>query len=74
MNIPSQFDPIRPFEPEELPEAYERLIADPQFRTVIGHIFSSVPFEAVAQKIRACKTNIEFQHALCYPFLKNLVA
>lgn len=74
MIIPSQFDDIRPFEPEELPEVYERLIADEQFRTVMEHIFSGVPFEALAQKMRACKTNIDFQYALCYPFLKNLVA
>lgn len=74
MIIPSQFDDIRPFEPEELPEVYERLIADAQFRTVMEHIFSGVPFEALAQKMRACKTNIDFQYALCYPFLKNLVA
>lgn len=74
MNIPSQFDPIRPYEPEELPEVYERLAADPQFRTVVEHIFSGVPFGAIVQKMRGCKTNLDFQLALCYPFLKNLVA
>lgn len=74
MKVPSQFDPIRPFEPEELPEVYERLIADEQFRAVAEHVFSDIPFEALAQKMRACKTNIEFQYELAYPFLKKLVA
>lgn len=74
MNIPSQFDPIRPFEPEELPEVFDRLTADPQFRAVASHIFPGVPFEALAAKMRMCKTNLEFQKAFCYGFLKDLLA
>lgn len=70
---PAVFDPIRPFEPEELPEAYDRLLADPQFQTVISYIFPGIPFEALASKIRLCKTNLEFQKALCYGFLKDLI-
>ncbi len=68
------FDRIRPFEPAELPEVYERLIADPQFRTVVGYVFPDVPFDALAQKMRSCKTNLDFQLAFCYPFLKGLLA
>ena len=73
MNIPSKFDPIRPFEPEELPAAYERLIANSQFRTVMEYVFKGVPFEALAGQIRRCRTNIEFQEALCYRFLVMLL-
>ena len=32
----SQFESIRPFNPEELPAAYERLLGDEQFRQVAG--------------------------------------
>ena len=28
MNIPAEFDKIRPYTPEELPKIYEELIAD----------------------------------------------
>ena len=56
MNIPSEFDRIRPFEPEELPEVYDRLLADAQFRQVVAYLYPDVPFEALAQKMRACKT------------------
>ena len=28
MKVPSEFDPIRPYEPEELPEVYDKLLAD----------------------------------------------
>lgn len=73
MNVPSKYDPIRPYEPEELSAVYERLIADGQFRSVMEYIFKGVPFEAVAEKIRRCKTNLDFQLALCYGFLENLI-
>ena len=73
MNVPSEFDSIRPFEPEELTAVYDRLLSDPQFRTVVGYIFPDVPFEALAEKMRKCHTNLEFQLAFCYGFLENLL-
>ncbi len=69
-----QFDAIRPFEPEELPEVFDRLIADEQFRSVIGIVFPNIPFEGIAQKMRQCKTNLDFQVAFCYGFLKDLLS
>lgn len=69
-----QFDAIRPFEPEELPEVFERLIADEQFRSVVAVVFPHIPFEAIAQKMRQCKTNLDFQLAFCYGFLKDLLS
>ena len=68
------FDAIRPFEPEELPAAYDRLVANPQFRAVVGMIYPQVPFEALEQKMRACKTSLDFQFAFCYDFLEKLLA
>lgn len=73
MNIPVEFADIRPFEPEELPQVYERLLADEQFRTVLAHIMPDVPFEKLSRTIRSCSNNLEFQLRLCYGFLKNLV-
>ena len=73
MNIPEKYDSIRPFEPEELPEVFDRLVADPQFRTVVGSVFPQVPFEALAMQLKKCQTNLDFQKAFCYPFLKQLL-
>lgn len=73
MNIPSEFDSIRPIEPEELPSAYESLLADPQFVHILSNLFPGVPVEAIKQKAYACKTNLEFQKAFCYPFLQQLI-
>ena len=68
-----EFDNIRAFGPEDLAEAYERLTADPQFRQVVGKVFPDVPFEALVGKLKQCKTNLDFQIAFCYPFLKDLL-
>ncbi|MBR6964190.1 MAG: 1-acyl-sn-glycerol-3-phosphate acyltransferase [Prevotella sp.] len=68
------FDDIRPFEPEELPAVYERLLADKQFQTVVAYLYPDVPLEAIAMKMRACKTNLQFQREFCYTFLKQLLA
>ena len=73
MNIPSEFDPIRPFNPEELPAVYDRLLADPQFQQVITTVFPGVSLEDVGKKMKSCKTNLEFQKAFCYPVLQDLI-
>src|SRR5574344_940952 len=73
MQIPSDFDRIRPFEPEELPAAYDRLCADPQFRYMVGQIFPQAPFEVLEQKLHQCTNNFEFQLTFCYPFLEGLL-
>ena len=69
-----EFDDIRAYGPEDLPEAYERLTADPQFRAVVEKVFPHVPFEALSAKLKQCKTNLDFQVTFCYPFLKDLLS
>ena len=72
--IPSEFDEIRPYLPEELPQIYEELIADPEFQAVMGYVFKDIPFEHVAAKIRGCKTNLDFQVNMVLPFLQQMLA
>ena len=74
MKTPSIYDDIRPFDPEELPAAFERLLSDAQFQQVLGYLYPGVSLEAVKTKMMACKTNLEFQLAFCYGFLKDLMA
>ncbi len=73
MNIPQEFDTIRPWEPEDLPEVYQRLLGNEQFQQVIAYLYPGVPFEAIAQKLKACKTNLEFQKAFCYDFVHGIL-
>lgn len=72
MNIPAEFDEIRPYSPEELPQIFEELIADPSFQMVVGYLYPKVPFETVAAKMRQCKTTLDFQMAFGYPFVKDI--
>lgn len=71
-NIPAEFDEIRPYSPEELPQVYEELIADPAFRGVVKSLFTTVPFEAIAAQMRQCKTNLDFQKAFSYKLIKDI--
>jgi len=70
---PTAFDDIRPYHDEELPAVYEELIADPAFQKAVSSIMPGVPFEAIAQKMRSCRTKLEFQKAFCYGLLWNIV-
>ena len=70
MMIPAEYDEIRPYVAEEIPQICEELIADPEFRAVIGYAFKDVPFDYLAAKMRAAKNNIEFQKAIIYPFMQ----
>ena len=65
---------LKPFEPEELPAVFDRLLADRQFLQVLNYLYPGVPVEAIAAKMRGCKSCLDFQKAFCYDFLKKLMA
>ena len=65
----TEFNEIRPYNDEELPQIFEELIADPAFQKAVTGVIPNVPFELLAQKMRACKTKREFQEAFCYGIL-----
>lgn len=73
MTIPQTFDSIRPFEPEELPAAYDRLLADPGFRAVVAYLYPDKSIAEVESRMRDCKTSLEFQKTFCYTFLQQLL-
>lgn len=60
----TEFDEIRPYNDEELSGVFEELIADPAFQKVVAGVIPDVPFEMLAQKMRACRTKLEFQKPL----------
>lgn len=73
MIIPKEFDDIRPWEPEELPEVYKRLISNETFKGVLTSIYPGVPMQAIAAKLALCKTGLDFQKVFCYDFIYNLM-
>ena len=73
MKIPQEFDAIRPWEPEDLPEVYDRLLANEQFKQVLAYLYPQVPLDVIAQKLKACKTNLDFQLAFAYDFVNGIL-
>ncbi len=68
-----EFEEIRPYHDEELPQVFEELIADPDFQKVACAIMPGVPFEVIAERIRACKTKRTFQLNLCYGIVDYII-
>ena len=64
---------IRPFLPEELPEAFDRLASDEKFRGVIQTIMPEIPYQQFVMLMKSCRTNQEFQQRCVYPFVDKIV-
>lgn len=69
MHTPKEFDDIRPFEPKELPEVYNRLLDNQQFQRVLSYFYPDVPLEKIGARMRACTTNLAFQKVFGYEFV-----
>ena len=73
MNI-HDFDAIRPYSPEELPAAFEELLNDPQFCSMISHMVDHFSKDEFRQQLMACHDNLEVQKTFLYPIVKKLIA
>lgn len=73
MNIPAEFSSFRPYEPEEMPAAFDSLLADPQFNQILSAYFKDVPFEMVKARLYACKDTLDFQKTFLYGIVKDLM-
>lgn len=73
MNIPAEFDEIRPYSPEELPQVFKELLADPSFQSVLTSIIPGVPMEMLAAKLYQCKTSLDVQKTFFYKLLHDII-
>lgn len=73
MNIPAEFNDIRPYTPEEFPQICEELLADKDFQTVIQSVMPGVPMEMIAAQLRQCKTNLDVQKAFFHKLLHDIM-
>ena len=71
--IPEEFKDMRPFEPEELPAAYDSLLADPMFRAAVGMVMPQIPAEALGPMMHGCKSILEFQYTFIRPLLEGVI-
>ncbi|MDO4929770.1 MAG: acyltransferase [Bacteroidales bacterium] len=74
MNIPAEFDEIRPYQPEEMAAAFDRLLADPQFCGILQSLFKGVPLEALKAQFYTCKDTLDFQKKFIYAIVKDILA
>ena len=72
MNIPAEFDEIRPYTPEELPQVFEELLSDSSFQAVMAKIMPGVPQEVLAAQLKQCKTNLDVQKNFFYKLLLSV--
>lgn len=72
MVIPKEFDEIRPYTPEELPAAYDALLSDPQFTSLLSQLYPGVDLKLIAAKLRSCKTNQEVQEVMIYDLITKI--
>jgi len=74
MNIPAEFDEIRPYSPEELPAVFEELLADEQFMQVALTMLGGMSKEQFKAALSTCVTNLDVQKTFFYPMLKQLLS
>ncbi|MEG0454880.1 MAG: acyltransferase, partial [Bacteroides sp.] len=70
----TEFDEIRPYNDDELPQILEELIADPAFINAACAAIPNVSFEMLAYQMRGCKTKQDFQKTFCYGILWKIAA
>ena len=70
----NEYDDIRPFIADELPDVYDRLICDDGFKSAIETVYNGVPYDQVCQKMRCCHTNESFQVEMVKPVLDALLS
>lgn len=68
------FDDIRAYTDEEVPQVMERLVNDKQFINLLSTLFPLLPKDILKQQLLNVKSTMEFQERFAYPFLKDLEA
>lgn len=66
-----EFDNIRPYTDEEVPQIVEQLVNDEAFKSAASHILGGIPFEMVAAIMKSCKTVRELQEKISYKAVQN---
>lgn len=72
MRTPEEFDEIRPYDPEEFPQIFSELVADPEFKEVVQQVLPDQPFDALCATMTRCRNSLELQKTIFYPLLKHL--
>ncbi|KAA6349575.1 hypothetical protein EZS27_003000 [termite gut metagenome] len=66
----TEFEEIRPYNDEELPQVYKELTVDPEFRKAAEVIFPDTPFDVLVENMSGCKTKDDFQKVFSYNVIR----
>ncbi|KAA6344276.1 hypothetical protein EZS27_008093 [termite gut metagenome] len=67
----TEFEEIRPYNDDELPQVYKELTADLGFRKAAEAIFPDTPFDILVEKMYGCQTKDEFQKVFSYNVIRH---
>ena len=77
MSIPEEFSEIRPYEPEEMRQAFEELLSDRQFQLVLKGFVPWLPKGVrnglLRLAFRGVKTPLDFQLRFMKPVVKHII-
>ena len=77
MSIPEEFSEIRPYEPEEMKQAFEELLSDRQFQLVLKGFVPWLPKGVrnglLRLAFRGVKTPLDFQLRFMKPVVKHII-
>lgn len=72
MELP--FENIRPYNPEELHDAFARLIQEPTFLKVVQHVIPEIPIETLSAQLLKIPNATAFQKTFIVPILNKIEA
>ncbi len=74
MLVPSDFDEIRPYNDDEVPEIMIRLLVDPVFKRVLNNLFGNEEKIKEVRDAMSQTLNVEsFQRTFMIPFFENII-
>jgi len=68
-----QFEAIRPYRDEELPEAIERILTEPALYRMVKWVYPGLSKRAIQKMFRAVRTVEEFQSEISGPAFKTVI-
>ena len=68
-----EFDLIRPFNQEEIPDAIQRITADPLFQKLLNYLFPAEEHKELRNTILQSTTRFEFQKSFMYRVIQSIV-
>ncbi len=73
IQLPEEFDDIRPYYDSEIPAAMERMASDPILTPALRFVDERMDVDAFRAKLRRIRTSDQFQHEVMLPMCNALV-